>query len=57
MHAYAIKNWRRVLVLLNLQRVVDGATFDNLTIAVVHYLIHLGGILGLTKLYALRPTM
>jgi hypothetical protein len=47
MLAYAIKIWRRVLVLLNLQKVVNGATFDNLTIAIVCFLIHLGGILGI----------
>jgi hypothetical protein len=32
---------------LNLQQVVNGATFDNLTIAIVRFLIHLGGILGI----------
>jgi hypothetical protein len=33
-----------VSFLLNLQWVVNGATFDNLTIAIVRFLIHLGGI-------------
>jgi hypothetical protein len=36
-----------VSILLNLQRVINGATFDNLTIAIVCFLIHLGGILGI----------
>jgi hypothetical protein len=33
-----------VSFLLNLQWVVNGNTFDNLTIAIVRFLIHLGGI-------------
>jgi len=46
-----------VSILLNLQQVVNGATFDNLNVAIVCFFIHLGGILGFTKLWVLRPTM
>jgi hypothetical protein len=34
LHVYLVKDWKRVLVLLNLQR-VDGMTFDKLIITIV----------------------
>jgi hypothetical protein len=46
-----------VSIFLNLQQVVNGATFDNLNVAIVCFFIHLGGVSGLTKLCVLRPTM
>jgi len=33
-----------VSFLLNLHWVVNGTTFDNLTISIIRFLIHLGGI-------------
>ncbi len=34
-HVYVIKEWKKVSIMLNLQRLVDGATFDNLTSFIV----------------------
>jgi hypothetical protein len=39
-----VEQWRRVPILLNLQRVIDGATFDNLTRLIVENLVKFGGL-------------
>jgi hypothetical protein len=44
-HAYVVENWRRQLVLLNLEKVVDEGTSNNLIVDVVCSLIDLGGLL------------
>jgi hypothetical protein len=60
-HVYVIKEWKKVSIMLNLQRLVDGTTFDNLTSFIVKSLMEFGGLsetnlanklvsLGLTKL-------
>jgi len=43
-HAYVVENWRRQPILLNLERVVDKNTSNNLTIIIVCFLINLGGL-------------
>jgi hypothetical protein len=43
-HVYVIEQWKRVLILLNLQHVVDGTTFDNLTSLIVNNLMEFGGL-------------
>jgi len=40
-----VEDWERVLILLNLERVVDGATFNNLSVVIVCFLIVFGGLL------------
>ncbi len=43
-HVYVIKEWKKVSIMLNLQRVVDGATFYNLTSFIVKSLMEFGGL-------------
>jgi hypothetical protein len=45
-HVYVTEEWKRVLILLNLQHVVDGTTFDNLTLTsfIVKTLMEFGGL-------------
>ncbi len=43
-HVYVTEEWKRVLILLNLQYVVDGTTFDNLTSFIVTNLMEFGGL-------------
>ncbi len=43
-HVYVVKEWKKVSIMLNLQRVVDGATFDNLTSLIVKSLMEFGGL-------------
>ncbi len=43
MHDY-VENWKRQPILLNLEKVVDRGTYNNLTIAIVCFLIDLGGL-------------
>jgi hypothetical protein len=43
-HVYVIKEWKRVLILLNLQCVVDEATSDNLTSLIVKNLMEFGSL-------------
>ncbi len=42
---YVVDNWHRVPILLNLERIVDGGTFDNLTVVIIHSLVIFGGML------------
>ncbi len=44
MQAYVVENWRRQPILLNLEKVVDESTFNNLTATIVCFLIDLGGL-------------
>ncbi len=44
MHAYVVENWRRQLVFLNLEKVVDIGTSNNITVAIVYNLIDLCGL-------------
>jgi acyl-homoserine lactone acylase PvdQ len=39
-----IKEWKKVSNMLNLQHVVDGATFDNLTSLIMKSLMEFGGL-------------
>ncbi len=39
-----VDNWRRVPILLNLERIVDGGMFNNLTIMIIHFLAIFGGM-------------
>ncbi len=43
-HGYVVDNWHRVLIHLNLERTIDGSTFDNLITMIIHYLVILGGM-------------
>jgi len=43
-HAYVVENWKKQLVLLNFERVLDGDTSNNITIAIVCFLTNLGNI-------------
>jgi hypothetical protein len=45
MSAYTIEDWKKVLILLNLEKVVDGATFDNLSVVILRFQIIFGGLL------------
>ncbi len=44
-YAYIVEDWKKVLILLNLEKFVDGATFDNLSAMIVRFLIIFGGLL------------
>ncbi len=44
MHAYVVENWRRQTFFLNIEIVVDRGTSNNITIAIVCYLIDLCGL-------------
>jgi hypothetical protein len=46
-HAYVVENWKRILVLLNLEWVVNGTTSDNLIIAIVCFVNQLVDMLGI----------
>ncbi len=43
-HAYVVEIWRRPLVLLNFETIVDKGTSNNITIAIVRSLIDLGNL-------------
>jgi hypothetical protein len=43
-HAYVVENWRRPLVLLNFETIVDESTSNNITIAIVRFLTNLGNL-------------
>jgi hypothetical protein len=43
-HAYVIENWKKQLVLLNFEIVVDRSTSNNITIVIVHFLTNLDSI-------------
>jgi len=45
MHAYVVENWKRQPILLNLERVVDKGTSNNLTADIVRSFTNLGGLL------------
>jgi len=45
MHAYVVENSRRQLVLLNLEKVVDGRIYNNITTVIICSFIDLGGLL------------
>ncbi len=40
-----VDNWHRVPILLNLDTIVVGGTFDNLTTMIICFLVIFGGIL------------
>ncbi len=44
MHAYVVENWRRQPILLNLEKVVDENTSNNLITTIVCFLTNLGGL-------------
>jgi hypothetical protein len=44
-HAYVVENWRKQPILLNLERVVDGNTSNNLIVIIICFLTNLGGLL------------
>ncbi len=44
-HAYVVENWKRQLVLLNFERVVNRGTSNNIIIAIVCSLTNLGSLL------------
>ncbi len=43
-HGYVVDNWHRVPILLKLERIVDGGTFDNLITMIIHFLVIFGGM-------------
>ncbi len=43
-HLYVIDGWKQVLILLNLQRVLDGAIFANLIKLIIQSLVEFGGM-------------
>lgn len=45
MHAYIDEDNKRVPILLNLERVVNGATSNNFIVMIIHFLIVFGGLL------------
>ncbi len=47
MHAYIIEDNKRVPILLNLEKVVDGATFNNFIAMIIHSLIAFDGLLNM----------
>jgi len=44
-HAYVVENWKRQLVLLNFEIVVNRGTSNNIIIAIVCSLTNLGSLL------------
>ncbi len=44
-YAYIVEDQKKVLIHLNLAKVVDGATFDYLNAMIGHFLIVFGGFL------------
>ncbi len=47
MHAYIVEDNKRVPILLNLERVADGATSNNFIAMIIHSLIAFGGLLDM----------
>jgi hypothetical protein len=43
-HVYVKEEWKRLPILLNLQRVVDGSIIDNLTYLIIQSLVEYGGL-------------
>jgi hypothetical protein len=43
-HAYVMKKWKKLPILLNLQKVVDGSTTDNLTSFISQSLVEYEGL-------------
>jgi hypothetical protein len=41
---YVVDNWHKVPILLNLENIVDGGMFNNLTIVIIHFLAIFGGM-------------
>jgi hypothetical protein len=41
-HVYVINEWKRIFILLNLQRMVDGVIFGNLTSLIIQILVKYG---------------
>jgi hypothetical protein len=39
-----VDNWCKVPILLNLEKIVDGGMFNNLTIVIIHFLVIFGGM-------------
>lgn len=42
MHIYVINEWKRIFILLNLQRMVDEVIFGNLTSFIIQILVTYG---------------
>jgi hypothetical protein len=38
-HVYIVENWRKVPIILNLERIVNGGTSNNLTFVIIHSLV------------------
>jgi hypothetical protein len=43
-HVYIVNNQHKVPILLNLERIVNGGKFDNLTSVIIHSLVVFGGM-------------
>jgi len=43
-HVYIVKNWHPMPILLNLERIVNGGTHDNLTSMIIRFLAVFGDI-------------
>jgi len=39
MHAYVVEDWQKILLLLSLQQVVDGATLNHLKVILVDAMV------------------
>jgi hypothetical protein len=46
LHAYIIKEWSQIPILLSLERVVEGADAGNLTRVIIQALLTVGGLTG-----------
>jgi hypothetical protein len=44
-HGYVVENWRKVLLLLNLQKVIEGGESNNLTAMLVNFVHTFGDFL------------
>jgi hypothetical protein len=43
-HVNVTKEWKRLLILLNLQRMIDGSIANNLTFLIIQSLVEYGGL-------------
>ncbi len=43
-HVYVTKEWNRLPILLNLQRMIDGSIANNLTFLIIQSLVEYGGL-------------
>ncbi len=44
MHYYVVENWQRIPTPLNLQKVIEGGGFNNLTTILVNFVAAFGGL-------------